>query len=100
MGAFEWYFDGKDWSESEAYFEFLHERHAPTVEYVCLLLKGFYLKGAQVASTRDDLLPKQYLDFCKKFQDEVPSELADKKDVEATICRSLGLSDVADVFEW
>jgi aarF domain-containing kinase len=97
--GFEWYFKGSEEEESAPYWEFLHKRHAPTVEHVCLLLKGFYLKGAQVASTRDDLIPKEYLDFCKAFQDEVPSELAGKGDVEEAICRSLGISDVHEVFE-
>ena len=96
----EWWFDGRPYQESKKYYEFLHERHCDTVEHVCLLLKGFYLKGAQVASTRDDLIPKQYLTFCKRCQDEVPTELADKTLLESTICRSLGISDIHEVFDY
>ena len=96
----EWWFSGSPYKESEPYYEFLHDRHAGTVERVCLLLKGFYLKSAQVASTRDDLLPNQYLSFCKRFQDEVPSELRGKDEVERAIRESLGLDDLSTVFEY
>ncbi|UPR02126.1 serine/threonine-protein kinase [Chloropicon primus] len=95
----EWWFDGTPFEDSEYYWDLLHDRHCGTVEYVCLLLKGFYLKGAQVASTRDDLLPQQYLAFCKKFQDEVPTELAGREELERTICSSLGIKDIHEVFE-
>ncbi len=95
----EWWFRGQSYDDCEDYYEFLHDRHSPTAEYVCLKLKGFYLKGAQVASTRDDLLPRQYLDFCKRFQDEVPSELADGETLERTICASLGIDAIGEVFE-
>jgi len=96
----EWWFSGVPFDESEYYWDLLHDRHCGTVEHVCLLLKGFYLKGAQVASTRDDLIPKQYLEFCKRFQDEVPSELATREELEASICSSLGISSVSEVFQW
>ena len=96
--ALEYYFTGADWTVAEPYFEYLHNRHAPAAEKLCLDLRGFYLKGAQVASTRDDLLPPQYLAFCKRFQDQVPSELPTREEISAVLCDALGVSRVSDVF--
>jgi aarF domain-containing kinase len=63
-------------AESERRYEALHERYAPRVEMLALELRGFYLKGAQIVSTRDDLLPDAHLRWCKQMQAEVPTPFA------------------------
>jgi aarF domain-containing kinase len=75
--------------ECEQEYNRLHERYAPRVEAVCLSLKGFYLKLAQVMSTQDQFVPRQYMSVCKKMQDQVPSDYAEA-DVRRIIARELG----------
>lgn len=62
--------------QSEQRYNELHEQYAPKVEALALELRGFYLKGAQLVSTRDDILPPPYLSFCKRMQSEVPTPFA------------------------
>jgi predicted unusual protein kinase regulating ubiquinone biosynthesis (AarF/ABC1/UbiB family) len=52
-------------------FDKLHTRYAPVAKYMCLRLRGFYLKQAQLMSTLDDFIPPQYLEWCKTMQDQV-----------------------------
>lgn len=59
--------------ESERRYDQLHEMYAPRVEALALALRGFYLKGAQIVSTRDDILPEAHLRWCKRMQSEVPT---------------------------
>lgn len=54
-------------------YDVLHERYAPIVERSALELRGFYLKAAQLVSTRDDFVPPAYLVWCKRMQAEVPT---------------------------
>lgn len=56
------------------WYEQLHEHWAPTVEDLVWEMRGFYLKQAQLFSTQDDFVPKQYLKWMKRTQDNVPSE--------------------------
>ena len=51
-------------------------RYAPIASQLTLELKGMYLKNAQMVSTRDEFLPEQYMEFCKRMQDQVPTEFA------------------------
>jgi aarF domain-containing kinase len=62
-----------DSAESERRFDVLHELYAPRVEALALEMRGFYVKGAQLVSTRDDILPPAHLRWCKRMQAEVPT---------------------------
>jgi aarF domain-containing kinase len=62
-----------DSAESERRFNVLHELYAPRVEALALEMRGFYVKGAQLVSTRDDILPDAHLRWCKRMQAEVPT---------------------------
>ncbi|OQS00018.1 glycoside hydrolase [Thraustotheca clavata] len=63
-----------DEKEKDEHYEELHDKYAPTLYDVVLHLKGFYIKLAQIGSTRHDFLPKQYLDRCKILQSDAPSK--------------------------
>jgi aarF domain-containing kinase len=49
----------------------LHEQGAAKVADTVTDLKGFYVKTAQIISTRQDLFPKQYTDALSDFTDNV-----------------------------
>lgn len=61
-------------------------------------MRGFYLKAAQLVSTRDDFLrlgghsevpkprPEVYLEWCRKLQDEVPMSLS-STEARQVICK-------------
>eukprot|EP00899_Mesostigma_viride_P019713 jgi/Mesvir1/27743/Mv07434-RA.3 len=97
----QWRVKGEPDDVQDAAYNRLHERYAPVVEEISLRLKGFYLKNAQIMSTRDDFVPPAYLKLCKKFQDSVPTELSDAQ-VKAIVERELGcpISDVFSHFEF
>ncbi|CAK4703525.1 unnamed protein product [Aphanomyces euteiches] len=60
--------------DHDAYYNALHDKYAHEIFDVILTLKGFYIKIAQIGSTRDDFVPKQYLDRAKKLQNDAPSK--------------------------
>jgi aarF domain-containing kinase len=45
------------------------------VRDLVLRMRGFYFKNAQLLSTRDDFVPPQYLEWCKRTQDAAPTEM-------------------------
>ena len=49
-------------------FDRLHDRYSPLAEKLTLRLRGFFIKIAQIGSTRDDFVPQQYLKFFKSVQ--------------------------------
>jgi len=51
-----------------------------------------------MVSTRDEFLPKQYMDFCKRMQDKVPTEFAPGQ-ARALVAKGLG-KPVSEVFEY
>lgn len=57
-----------------------------------------YLKNAQLVSTRDEFMPKQYMDFCKTTQDEVPSDFK-KGEARLVVEKELG-RPIDEVFEY
>ena len=59
---------GPDKDAHDAAFNTLHDRYAPEAERLCLQLRGFYLKHAQLCSTLDYFVPPQYLVWCKRMQ--------------------------------
>ena len=96
----QWKVDGLSDEAQDAAYNKLHERYAPDVEKLVFEMRGFYLKTAQLASTLDSFLPDQYMEWCKKCQDEVPTELAPGQ-ARAIIEANLGkkIEDVFDEFE-
>jgi aarF domain-containing kinase len=71
----EWSLQGLDPHTQQQRYQYLHDKYAHKVESLTLRLKGFYTKAAQLISTRDEILPQQYASWCKKLQDQVPSEI-------------------------
>lgn len=61
-------------AEQDVAYERLHERFAPEVFDIILELKGFYIKLAQVGSTRPDFLAPAYLERATSLQDDAPSK--------------------------
>jgi aarF domain-containing kinase len=61
----------------------------------------FYLKQAQLMSIRDDFVPPQYLEWCKKMQDSAPVPL-DEATARSIFETSLGrrVEEVFSVFNW
>ncbi|KAA8491808.1 Uncharacterized protein FVE85_8290 [Porphyridium purpureum] len=87
--------------EQDAAWNRLHDKYASPVRDLTLSLKGFYIKSAQIVSTRDELVPHQYLKWCKQMQDAVPTELSAAQ-VRGLVEESLGrkIEDVFDEFEF
>eukprot|EP00536_Pseudo-nitzschia_multiseries_P015571 jgi/Psemu1/263057/estExt_Genewise1Plus.C_9130003 len=56
----------------DAVYQKLHDRYAPTAYGVALDLKGLYVKLIQVASSRPDFVPKQFLELFVQAQDSLP----------------------------
>jgi aarF domain-containing kinase len=64
-----------------------------------VFVAGFYLKQAQTVSTRDEFIPKDYMEFCKRMQDKVPTEFA-PGEAKTLVAKTLG-RPFDDVFtEW
>ena len=63
--------------------------------------RGFYLKNAQLMSTRDDFVPARYMQWMKDTQDCLPpvfEGLQARQFLRARLLEDLGL-DFDDVFE-
>lgn len=73
----------------------LNQRYSPRVKQLALSLKGFYYKLAQILSTRDDFLPKEY-DWTKQLQDQSPDVLP-SSEIQQIVSTSLGVQ-VSDLF--
>lgn len=58
--------------ERNARFAAAHDKYSPRVRNAALAIRGFYLKSAQMMSTREDFVPPQYLEWCEKIQNEAP----------------------------
>lgn len=74
----------------DAEFERLHARYSPMIRWATLYMRGFYLKAAQLMSSRDDFLPATYLEWTKKLQNEVPMALSGDE-ARQVIVQDLGL---------
>jgi aarF domain-containing kinase len=59
---------------ADKWYDQLHENYSPKIEELTWKMRGFYLKQAQLMSTQDDFVPKEYMTWMKKTQDSVPSE--------------------------
>jgi len=87
--------EGLSENEAERAFNVLHDQYSPMVEAKTLEMRGYYLKAAQMMSTFDGAMPKQYLEWCRKLQDQVPVSM-EPRDVERVIEK--GLSGKLDNF--
>eukprot|EP00751_Fragilariopsis_kerguelensis_P033369 CAMPEP_0170963742 /NCGR_PEP_ID=MMETSP0735-20130129/39793_1 /TAXON_ID=186038 /ORGANISM="Fragilariopsis kerguelensis, Strain L26-C5" /LENGTH=585 /DNA_ID=CAMNT_0011380537 /DNA_START=36 /DNA_END=1789 /DNA_ORIENTATION=+ len=68
-----------DEEDIERLWDVLHQDGAEKLAEVTTELKGFYVKVAQIVSTRQDLFPKQYTDTLSGFTDNLdpmPASLA------------------------
>lgn len=85
----------------EKEFDRLHDIYSPVAKNVTHELKGFYLKQAQLMSTVDSFVPKQYLEWCKLTQDLCPSSFDEPNGVELAIEKELGkpIDEVFSYFE-
>lgn len=61
--------------EATVYYKPLHDRYSPIVEKMTVNLQGFYYKLAQVASTRDEFMPDEYMSWAKRLQTKSPRTL-------------------------
>lgn len=61
-------------AEQDAVYAQLHEKYAPLAFDIVLELKGFYIKLAQLGSTRPDFLAEPYLQRAIKLQDDAPAK--------------------------
>lgn len=93
----EWSVEGKPEAESTLAFETLHNRYAPVTQDLVLSMKGYFIKLAQMASTRDDFVPLQYLKFFKTLQDQAPYSLSET-DIQTVVEGELG-RPLDEVFE-
>lgn len=75
-------------------FQQLHEFYSPKVRHLCHELRGMYLKNAQFMSLREDLVPAEYLGWCRKLQHMAPAPIT------AEQARSIIFAEVGEnVFE-
>eukprot|EP01125_Pyxidicula_operculata_P003179 TRINITY_DN1352_c0_g1_i4.p1 TRINITY_DN1352_c0_g1~~TRINITY_DN1352_c0_g1_i4.p1 ORF type:complete len:479 (+),score=76.85 TRINITY_DN1352_c0_g1_i4:929-2365(+) len=92
----QWKTNGEVEDVKQQEFNKLHDLYSPIAEQMTTKLKGFYLKQAQLMSVLDDFLPPQYMKWCKKMQDEVPTEFPPGK-VRDVVEKSLG-RPISDIF--
>lgn len=92
----EWKMVGKDEQEKKRAFGALHDHYAPICEKLILRLRGFFIKVAQLGSTRDDFIPEQYLVFFRSVQNAAPPAM-NETEVAAEIEKSLDMK-MSDVF--
>jgi len=82
----------------DAEFNRLHTQYSPLIRRATLYMRGFYLKAAQLMSTRDDFLPDQYLEWTQTLQDEVPMALS-SSDAKSVVATELKLNSVDELLE-
>lgn len=82
--------------DANAAYEALHDKYSSPVRDLVYSMRGFYLKNAQLLSTRDDFVPEQYLSWCKETQDSAPVEMkpGEAKEIAERELASIGHTDV------
>mmetsp|Transcript_74968 Transcript_74968/g.223383 ORF Transcript_74968/g.223383 Transcript_74968/m.223383 type:complete len:571 (-) Transcript_74968:33-1745(-) len=68
--------DALSQQERAANWQTLHEKHAPNILRMIVLLRGFYVKLGQVCSTRTDMFPKPWIEELEHLQGGRPDLLA------------------------
>ncbi|EER12609.1 hypothetical protein, conserved [Perkinsus marinus ATCC 50983] len=103
--AVEWYAESSPAAirpttqQADNLYESLHEMYSPIVRNATVALRGFYLKASQMMSLRDEFLPKQYLEWCRKMQDQAPVVMS-FAEAEQVIKEDLGITDLSEVFQF
>lgn len=81
-------------------FSKLHAKYSPIMRDNVLRMRGFFLKAAQLMSTREDFVPEEYLEWATKMQNEAPVTFS-SEEAKQIVCRSLKLDNIDDLFsEW
>jgi len=91
-----------DEEDIERLWDVLHQDGAEKLAEVTTELKGFYVKVAQIVSTRQDLFPKQYTDTLSGFTDNLdpmPASLAKAVVEKELLNRNEKFSDVFAEFD-
>lgn len=86
----------------ESLWDNMHVDGAKKLSDVVTDLKGFYVKTAQIISSRQDLFPKQYTDALSGFTDNLdpmPAELAKAVIVQELLNRDEKFEDVFSEFD-
>ncbi|KAF4660970.1 hypothetical protein FOZ61_003641 [Perkinsus olseni] len=102
--AVEWYAESSPKSirpspdQASLLYESLHEKYSPVVRNATVALRGFYLKASQMMSLRDEFLPKQYLEWCRKMQDQAPVVMT-FSEAEQVIKHELGITGLSEIFQ-
>lgn len=81
-------------------FNQLHDIYSPIMRDQVLRMRGFFLKAAQLMSVREDYLPRQYLEWTQKVQNEAPITFS-SNDAKKIICKEFRISEISQIFsEW
>eukprot|EP01061_Rhynchopus_euleeides_P006171 TRINITY_DN15244_c0_g1_i1.p2 TRINITY_DN15244_c0_g1~~TRINITY_DN15244_c0_g1_i1.p2 ORF type:complete len:545 (+),score=281.95 TRINITY_DN15244_c0_g1_i1:60-1694(+) len=86
--------------DANSRYEALHEICSPLARDVCLDMRGFYLKNAQMMATREDFFPPQYIEWMRKTEDQAPTPFSEG-DAEKIVAEELGrpLEEVFSFFD-
>eukprot|EP01064_Diplonema_japonicum_P028843 TRINITY_DN4529_c1_g1_i1.p2 TRINITY_DN4529_c1_g1~~TRINITY_DN4529_c1_g1_i1.p2 ORF type:complete len:543 (+),score=121.12 TRINITY_DN4529_c1_g1_i1:2714-4342(+) len=78
-----------DTADADARYEALHDKESEKAKALCLEMRGFYLKNAQMMASREDFLPRQYIKWMKETEDQAPTPF-EEGDAERIIEEQLG----------
>lgn len=88
----------------ERLYEDAHVRYSHRVRDLHYALRGYYLKNAQLVSTQPDLVPRVWLEWVERTQDNVPSEFSSPEEAKEycrrVMMRERGLDFDALFDEW
>eukprot|EP01059_Diplonema_ambulator_P009952 TRINITY_DN19930_c0_g1_i1.p1 TRINITY_DN19930_c0_g1~~TRINITY_DN19930_c0_g1_i1.p1 ORF type:complete len:548 (+),score=251.10 TRINITY_DN19930_c0_g1_i1:42-1646(+) len=89
-----------DDDEATRRYEDLHDSCSEKAKNICLEMKGFYLKNAQMMASREDFLPPEYIKWMKETEDQAPTPFNDG-DAEKIVEEELGkkLEEVFSFFD-
>ena len=81
-------------------FEKLHNIYSPIMRDNVLRMRGFFLKAAQLMSVREDYLPRQYLEWTRRMQNEAPITFS-SAEAKEIVCRDFKIANIDQIFsEW
>jgi aarF domain-containing kinase len=84
-----------DESKRAEIFSKLHNIYSPIMRDNVLRMRGFFLKAAQLMSTREDFVPPEYLEWTTKMQNEAPITFTSFE------AKQIAINEIGDVFcEW
>ena len=86
--------------EASIRYENLHDSQSIKARDIVFGMRGFYLKNAQMMSTRDDFFPIQYLNWMKETENQAPTPF-ELGDAEKVIENELGrpLNEIFSFFD-